>query len=440
MSHSTRRRFIQQAVGAAAGAGAVGSAAAAAAQVGSKPRRSTVSPAERITIGVIGLRNQGHNDMMRFLAARRAQVGWLADPDDAIRPECTEQIKKVQGKPPKRVRDFRTVLDAKDVDAVIVATPDHWHAIATVLACQAGKDVYVEKPASHNVKEGRAMVDAARKHGRVVQVGSHQRSAQHYKDAVEYIRSGKLGKIGLAKAGVIFQRGKIGRPDDCDPPKSVDYDLWLGPAPKRPFNPNRFHYNWHFFWDYGTGEMGNWAAHHLDIVMWALNLDYPTAVSATGGVFVLGERDNRETPDTQIVLFDYPNMSLVWELRQWSTHGQDGATNAAVYGDQAALIVHRGGWEVRPEGKDKKGFKKPGKTYLKDHVENFIDCVKTRQRPNADIEDGHKTATMCHLGNIATRLHRRLVFDGKTETFVSDAEANAYLTREYRKPYVLPGV
>ncbi len=442
---TTRRTFIHQAAGALAGAASVGTTAVGAPESGAVPKSRTKRPSssERITIGVIGLRNQGHNDMTRFLASRQAQVAWVADPDDAIRPEVIEQVRKIQGKPPKRVRDFRHVLDAGDVDAVVVATPDHWHAIATVMACQAGKDVYVEKPASHNVREGRAMVDAARKHGRVVQVGSHQRSAEHYQQAVEFVRSGKLGKIGLAKAGVIFQRSAIGRPADCAPPKSVDYDLWQGPAPKRPFNPNRFHYNWHFFWDYGTGEMGNWAAHHLDIIMWALDLDYPQAVSATGGVFVLGERDNRETPDTQVVLFDYPGLSLVWELRQWSTHGQDGAVSTAFYGDQAALMVNRSHWEVRPEWKNKKetyieGFKKPGKTYLGDHVNNFIDCVRTRKRPNADIEDGHKTAVMCHLGNLATRLHRRLVFDGRTETFVGDAEANRYLTREYRKPYVLP--
>jgi len=441
MCQTNRRTFVQQAAGALAGAGAV---AAASPVPGQERRRrsSRVPPSERITIGVIGLRNQGHNDMIQFLSNRQAEVAWLADPDDGIRPECAEQVKRIQRKAPKRVRDFRTVLDAKDVDAVIVATPDHWHAIATVMACQAGKDVYVEKPASHNVKEGRAMVDAARKHKRVVQVGSHQRSAEHYQQAVEFVRSGQLGKIGLAKAGVIFRRAKIGNPLDCAPPKTVDYDLWLGPAPKRPFNPNRFHYNWHFFWDYGTGEMGNWAAHHLDIVMWALDLGYPTAVSATGGLFVL---DDRETPDTQVVLFDYPNLSVVWELRQWSSHGRDGTTSTAFYGDQAALMVNRSGWEVRPEPKNKKethldGFKKPGKTPLSDHVRNFVECVKSRERPNADIEDGHKTAVMCHLGNIATRLHRRLVFDAKTETFTGDAEASKYLTRDYRKPYVLPEV
>ncbi|MBN1345887.1 MAG: Gfo/Idh/MocA family oxidoreductase [Phycisphaerae bacterium] len=429
MSKTTRRTFIRATASALAGAGAMGSTR--------RVRAEGVSANEKLTIGVIGLRNQGRNDMHRFLDTKQAQVAWVADPDDSVARGNAQEVAKRQGKAPKAVRDFRAMLDAKDVDAVVIATPDHWHAISTILACQAGKDVYVEKPASHNVKEGREMVEAARKHNRVVQVGSHQRSAEHYQQACEYARSGKLGKIAMAKAGVIHERTAIGVKPDCEAPKGVDYDLWLGPAPKRPFNPNRFHYNWHWWWDYGTGEMGNWAAHHLDILMWYLELDYPTAVSASGGTFVF---DDREVPDTQIVLYDYPKLTVVWEQRLWTQQGGDGVSGANVYGSDAAMMVDRGGWEVRPDDKKADRAQHKGRTDLKDHVQNFIDCVKSRKRPNADIEDGHRTAVMCHLGNIATRLKRRLVFDGKTETFVGDAEANTYLTREYRKPYELPSV
>ncbi len=428
MSQTTRRVFLQGA----------GGAVAASAMSQARPAKSqSVSPNEKLTLGVIGLRNQGRNDMNTFLGTKMAEVAWMADPDYNLARAYARGVEKAQQKAPKVVRDFREVLDDKSVDAVVIATPDHWHAIATVMACQAGKDVYVEKPASHNVKEGRAMVEAARKYKRVVQVGSHQRSAEHYQKACAFVRSGKLGKISMAKAGVVHRRDKIGVKPDCDPPPAVDYDLWLGPAPKRPFNPNRFHYNWHWWWDYGTGEMGNWAAHHLDIVMWYLDLGYPTAVSAAGGTFFF---DDREVPDTQIVLYEYPDRTVVWEQRLWDRAGGEGVEGSNFFGDQAAVMINRGGWKVVPEGKKKSPEFHKGTTPLSSHVRNFIDCVKGRKTPNADIACGHKTAVLCHLGNIALRLKRRLVFDGKTETIVGDAEASTYLTREYRKPYVLPEV
>jgi predicted dehydrogenase len=331
-------------------------------------------------------------------------------------------------------KDFRHALDDKDVTALAIAAPDHWHAPATVWACQAGKHVYCEKPASHNLIEGRRMVEAARKYDRVVQLGTQRRSGASYQSAAEFIRAGKLGKVPFARTWIAGNRPSIGRKSDGDVPKGVDYSLWLGPAPERPFNANRFHYEWHWNWDYGTGELGNNGIHYLDVARMLVGLDAPTRVSAGGGL--LFYEDDHQTPDTHVATFDFPGTCVTWEHHIWSKTGSEGKSSGIlVYGEKGTLVIDDKGWQVIDgiEASDK------GAEIERPHLQNFLDCIRDRsKRPNADIEEGHKSTRLCHLGNIALRVGRTLHFDAKTETIEYDSEANQLLGRTYRKPFVMP--
>jgi predicted dehydrogenase len=398
---------------------------------------------EKVALALIGGRNQGKHDALAAIK-QGAEIKTFCDLDEAILAKTGVEIEQAQGKRPTPVKDFRRVLENKDIDGVIIATPDHWHANITIAACQAGKDVYIEKPLSQTIREGQLMRDAARKYGRVVQVGTQRRSMEHFKSAVEYVASGKLGKICLIKAWMCQVRPSIGNPPDGVPPAGVDYDMWLGPAPLRPFNPNRFHYNWRFFWDYGNTELGNQGVHMLDIAMWAIEslrgLDFclPNHVSGTSGIYWL--HDAKEVPDTQVLTYDYGDFALTWELRSFARHhpieGSAGAT--AFYGTDATLVADDdSGWTVfDKDGKTVENTKPSGGS----HEGNFLECVKSRKRPNADVELGRLSTTICHLGNIATRLNRDVRFDPRTETFGDDHEADAYLMKQYRAGYELPAV
>jgi predicted dehydrogenase len=397
---------------------------------------------EKIVLGLIGGRNQGRAVAINAIKDG-AEIKTFCDLDDAILGKVGPQLEESQKKMPGTCKDFRHVLDDKDIDAVIIATPDHWHAIQTILACQAGKDVYIEKPLSQTIHEGQQMRDAARKYKRVVQVGTQRRSAVHIQNAVEFATSGKLGKICTIKAWITQLRESIGNPPDGTPPPGVDYDVWLGPAPSRPFNPMRFHYNWRFFWDYGNSELGNQGVHMLDVGMWAiekmrgLNDCLPRRVSANGGIYWLN--DAKEVPDTQIVTYDYGDMMLVWEMQSFQRyHLLEGSTaGTAFYGTEGTMMVDGDGWNVTfkdgspgPSGKDAGGS----------HTAKFLECIRSRQQPNSDVEIGRMSTTICHLGNISYRLGRDVRFDSKTETFGDDEAANAWLTKAYRSPYVLPEV
>ena len=372
-----------------------------------------------------------------------ATIKTFCDLDDAVLGRTGADLAKAQGKAPLFEKDFRRVLDDKDIDGVIIATPDHWHAIPTLLACQAGKDVYIEKPLSQTIHEGHLMRDAARKYKRVVQVGMQRRSEEHFRRAVEYVASGKLGKVCLVKAWMCQVRGSIGNPPDEPAPPGIDYDVWLGPAPKRPFNKNRFHYNWRFFWDYGNTELGNQGVHMLDIAMWGIQalrgVDkcLPQHVSGSSGIYWLD--DAKEVPDTQIMTYDYGDLALVWELRSFQNlFPLEGTTAAtAFYGTEGALIVDGSGWKVYAKKGEVGPSEKPSGG---SHTKNFLECIKTRKQPNADVELGRLSTTICHLGNICTRLKRDVRFDPQAENFANDQEANALLTKEYRAPYTLPPV
>lgn len=345
--------------------------------------------------------------------------------------------------------DFRNMLDDVSIDAVVVGTPDHWHALPTILACMAGKDVYVEKPASHNVREGDLMVEAARKHGRVVQVGIQSRSSPHHAEAYEYIRSGKLGKVGLVKAWESTRQGSLGYPPDEPVPAGVDYDTWLGPAPERPFNPLRFHGNWRWFFDYGTGDLGNDGVHRLDFALRGLEAvrealglpaaGLPNAVAASGGKYAFD--DAQEWPDTLYVTYDYPGATLVYEMRVWTRYPiEDEHEGAAIYGENGYVVIGNGRWRAfdadgKPTGD---GGESLNTVHDPAHKRNFLDAIRTRARPACDIEIGHTTSTLCHLGNIAWRTGRKVRYDPKTKTFAGDPEADRLLERSYRKKWVLP--
>jgi predicted dehydrogenase len=409
--------------------------------------RASDSPNDKVVLAMIGIGStvpgsvggRGRQLIRPFSSFKDVDIAYLCDIDESFYPYGQKLLSAAQRREARVEKDLRRVFENKSVDAVVVATPDHWHALATIWACQAGKHVYVEKPASHNLHEGRIMVEAARKYHRVVQLGTQSRSSASLARAAELVRSGNLGKIPHARTWVGGSRPNIGHHKDSAVPPGVDYNLWLGPAPERAFNVNRFHYRWHWMWDYGTGELGNNGIHALDRLRWILNLDAPTRVVAAGGKFFYN--DDQETPDTMTVTYEFPTCSVTWEHRVWSRGTGDGA---AVYGENGILILDREGWHVDKgiESSDK-GDSEPDRVEGTIHQRNFIDCIKSssatnEKKPNADIEEGHKSTRLCHLGNIAFRTGRANRFDAQTETCLDDPEANRLLSRSYRKQFEVP--
>jgi predicted dehydrogenase len=396
-------------------------------------RTTLAEPSERVRLAVIGVRGRGSELANLFAENRGSEVVAVCDIDDAVLEKPVKLVEKQTGKAPRTEKDFRRLLDDKSIDAIAVATPDHWHALIAVMGCQAGKDVYVEKPVSHNVVEGRRIVEAARKYSRVVQAGTQRRSMDHVKDAIAFVQSGKLGKVGMARAWIHQQRKSIGHGKPGPVPEGVDYAMWQGPAPDRPFMANRFHYNWHWFWNWGTGEIGNNGIHGVDVARWGLGVDSPLAVTSGGGKYVFD--DDQEVPDTQVTTWEFPNAVIVWEHRMWSKHGTEGSGfGIAFYGDQGTLIVDEKSWRV-VDGPEAGGTQTTG---MSAHIQNFLDCVKSRNKPNADIEIGHLSTRLCHLGNIAYRLGRKLTFDGASEQFPNDPQANRLLSREYSNRFEMP--
>ena len=347
------------------------------------------------------------------------------------------------------------MLDDPEVDAVAIATPDHWHALGTVMACQAGMDVYVEKPTSHSIWEGRKMVEAARHYGRVVQVGTQNRSAEYCHKALDYVRSGALGDIHFVRVLNSKKRDRMDTLPDKAIPRGVDYDMWLGPAPMRPFNENHFHYNWHWFWDYGGGDVVNDGVHQIDLARWMTGKTLPRTVQSAGGNHVL--KDVRETPDTQTVTWEFDGLTMALEQTLWTPYMKKtpfelrdtdslpnwpfSGTRFEIYGSKQFMFFGRmgGGWQVF-DGTGSSVALQPGKFSPANtaHVANFVECIRSRKRPNADIEDGHYSTLLAHYGNLACRVGRTLRIDPATEGFVDDDEANALVKRAYREPWVIP--
>jgi predicted dehydrogenase len=403
---------------------------------------------ERFHVAVIGIRGRGKALLHGFSALENVEVAAVCDVDSRLFDQRLAPVAERQGRPPRTVADFRRLLDDRSIDAVVLATPDHWHAIPAILACQAGKHVYVEKPAGHNLREGQAMLAAARRHRRVMQVGIQSRSGRHFAEACDYLRSGGIGKVVWAKGWESAKQGAVTPKPDAAPPPGVDYDLWLGPAPERPFNPNRFHSSWRWFFDYGCGDLGNDGVHRLDYARRGLAAgfeaqgkrlpDWPSAVSASGGKHYFD--DAQEWPDTLLVTWEYPGAILVYEMRIWSPYPMEGEEEGAiVYGDQGYLIVGNSGWRAYgPKGEPGRGGESSNEDHDRAHKLDFFECIRSGHRPACDIEIGHVASGYTHLGNIAWRTGRKLRFDGAAQRFVEDAEANALLSRSYRRPWLLP--
>jgi predicted dehydrogenase len=398
----------------------------------------------------MGLRGRGGRLLTTFASLPQVDVAYVCDVDSGVLDSRAAQLADKTGRRAKKIKDYREALDDESLDALVIGTPDHWHALPTIHACQAGKDVYVEKPDAHNILEGHTMVEAARKYDRVVQLGTQGRSGTLQRNAMEYIRSGKLGAVRFAKAWESSRQGAIGFPPDSDPPPGVDYDMWLGPAPKRRFNIRRFHGSWRWFFDYGTGDLGNDGVHLLDFARWGLETavaaqggqipDIPRAVSAHGGKYYFD--DAQEWPDTLMVTYDYPGYVVTYELRIWSPYALQGEKEgAAVYGDQGYVVLTHNRWRAF-DAKGKQVSEESGEFNDLGHAQNFIDCMSTRNRPAADLETvGHPSSLLCHLGNAAWRAGRTLRFDTEKCSFAGDEDANQYLTRAgYREPWLLPAI
>jgi predicted dehydrogenase len=392
---------------------------------------------DRVRVGLIGSGGRGREDWGNFLKQPDVEPVAVCDVYDPFREKG---IAMTEGRA-KPFSDFRRLLEQRDIDAVIVAAPDHWHALMTVAACDAGKDVYCEKPLSLMIGEGRKMVEAARRSKRVVQTGSQQRSGAHYAQAVQLIQAGHIGQVHRIAAG--FQRNIFPglKPTELANglTPALDFDMWLGPAKKIPFDPFKCIYNFRWFWDYSGGQMTNWGAHHLDIARWIVGEDATATVSGAGGRYAL--TDGGETPDTQQVTYQFNKVVVTWTS---SEIGEGDPLTLNIYGTKGMMSLTRGGFKIKPETSDSKAklplmdaMEVKGVDLNGPHVRNFLDCVKSRVKPNADIEEGHRTAVMCHLGNISTRLGRTLRWDAAKEQIIGDAEANQRLMRPYRGQWKL---
>jgi predicted dehydrogenase len=399
---------------------------------------------DKLVVALIGCGGRGTGVAGRFQAIPNVELAYICDVDDKRRAAAAEKLKVNAN---RAVADLRKVLDDKSVDAVIIATPDHWHAPAAILACEAGKHVYVEKPISHNIREGRLLVEAAQRTRRLVQHGTQVRSTAMIAEGVKLLREGIIGTVLVAKAWNIQKRRGIGHQKPSSPPQGLDFDAWVGPAPLVPYQENRCHDGWHWWYDFGTGDMGNDGIHDIDYTRWGLGVNtHPTKIVALGGKFFFD--DDQQFPDTQQVTFEYPGDGavgqrrlLIYEQRLWSTNYPHNADSGAeFYGTKGEMFMsRRGKIEVRGDRNVQIDVAiKPQSQDDAAHVRNFCDAVRGNAKLTADALTGHLTATLCHLGNIATRVGRALTFDPQAERIIGDEEANALVRRQYRNHWSAP--
>jgi len=432
MASIDRRNFLS--------ATATGTAAAAL-NYSTVPSRAAGAN-ERVRLAIIGCGGRATKGLMQEFNGGDSEIAYVCDPDAQHVEQAASIVTAAGNRAAKKTADFRHVLDDPAVDGVVIATPDHWHAPVAIMACNAGKHIYVEKPCSHNLREGRLLVEAARRNNRVVQHGTQSRSLQLIADGIQMLREGIIGDVLVAKAWNVQRRDDIGRAQPSTPPAELDYDMWVGPAAFLPYQSNRLHYRWHWWHNFGTGDLGNDGAHEIDYARWGLGVEtHPTRISGLGGKLYFN--DDQQFPDTQQIAFEYPGKGkdaqtkmLIWEMRIWSTnypYNIDSGTE--FYGTEGRmLLTKRGKLEVFGHGvKRIKTELKSKATPLLPHARDFIDAIRNNRKPNADIEIGHLSASLCHLGNIATRVRRTLEFDPQTEQIAGDNETNRMLSRNYRK-------
>lgn len=433
MSEINRRSFLQTATATAATGLVTRSATAASAN-------------DTIRAAVLGLNGRGKTHIEGFQGVKGVQVAVLCDPDQNVLNRRAEEVEKKYGIKVETETDLRKVFDRKDIDVVGIATPNHWHALATIWACQAGKDVYVEKPGSHNLFEGRQMVNAAKKYNRIVQHGVQLRSSPAIQEAVEHLRKGTIGKVYMARGLVFRWRHAIGPFKDPDKvPAGLDWNLWQGPAQERDFSQRLVHYNWHWHWDYGNGDVGNQGIHETDMCQWGLDVGLPSEIIAMGGKFLWD--DQKETPEVLSTCYFYPeeNKMIQFEVRHWNTNHEDGVDVGNIfYGSEGVLLIDGyDNYRILLGKKREPGpHAKDGGDPVGKHFQNFIEAVRARDNSilNGPVETAHLSSGLAHLGNIAFRTGRKLHFDPKTERFVNDTEADQMLTRQYREPFVVPQI
>ena len=433
MSEVSRRAFIQTA--------AVGTAAATIAA----PARAAKSPNEKIRVAVIGIRGRGKDHMNGFQKQPNVEITTICDVDESLfEPRIKEFFTDRGLSRPKTVTDMREIMEDDSIDVVSVATPNHWHSLAAIWAIQAGKDVYCEKPCSHNIFEGRQLANAAKKYGRCVQHGTQIRSNPAIREAIQHIKDGLLGEVYMARGLCYRWRPTIGEFPDSEAPDGVDYNLWLGPAAERPFNENRFHYNWHYMWDYGNGDIGNQGVHQMDVCRWGLGVDLPSRVSSASGMFIYD--DQKEVPNVINSSFDFPDAGergkmMVFDVRPYHTNDEKGAkVGILFYGSEGYMVIDSYSSYRTYLGQN--GKPGPKGNVEGDHYANFIEAVRAQDPAllHAPIEEGHYSSGLCHIGLASAKLGRSLNFDPKTEQFIDDDEANAFITREYRDPFIVPEI
>lgn len=426
-----------------------------------KSYKSIIGANDRINMSVIGVRGQGFGHLKRWAGMAEKDnvyVKTICDVDESLWAERVAAVHEIQGKKPNTAYDMRKVFDDKDIDAVSIATPNHWHALATIWAVQAGKDVYVEKPCSHNVFEGRKMIEAARKHNRIVQVGFQNRSIENVRKAMQFLHNGGIGEVYMAKGLCYKPRDSFGISPDSDPPEGLHYDLWLGPAANRPYNEKKGHYNWHWHWDTGNGDIGNQGPHQFDVARWGMNKnEHPVKVSSSGGYYKFTKEEcSQETANTQTAVLEYADGKILqFEVRGLSTGGEAGLDvkiGNLFYGTKGWMEVNGGEWrtymgpnnEPGPSSETEDSGEDQVVDYLAapgngGHYANFIAALRSGKRSDltCDIQEGYYSTVLPLLSNISYRLGRTLSFDGQKEKFVNDGEADKMLTRKYRKPYVV---
>lgn len=471
----SRREFLTRSSQTALGITAAGILSSCTVSQSTTAKKSgAIGANERVNIAVIGIRNRGYALANGFAKMDTVRIKTLCDIDENLYADRIREIEQLQDSAPATEYDLRRVFDDKDIDAVVIATPNHWHALATIWACQAGKHVYVEKPCSHNIFEGRKTVQAARKYNRIVQGGFQCRSFKNIRQAMKFLHDGGLGDVYMARGLCFKPRGDIGKyPDgpmskaeefsftvdgdnkltyDCEYLKAVHYDLWLGPAPKRPFNRNHFHYNYHWLWDYGNGDIGAQGPHQFDIARWGLNKnEHPVKIKSTGGYFAFDS--DQQTPNTQSAVYEYADGKILqFDVRGlYTNHEDDIRVGDLFYGTKGWMHVDGEAWktyfgrnnEPGPSSETAGEFADPmnlAGTGGDAHRDNFIRAIRSgkRQDLTADIETSLISDCLHHLANISYRLGRELKFDGSKEKFIGDEQANQMLTRDYRSPYVVP--
>jgi predicted dehydrogenase len=480
MSLRSRRQFLEDSMLATAAA----LAASSASSVFAKDEKPGANPNDKLSVAVVGVKGRGTSHIDAYTKRKDVEITYVVDVDEVIGKKRVEEIEKKQGRAPRLVADMRQAFEDKSLDLVSIATPNHWHALAAIWAMQAGKDVYVEKPVSHNVSEGRRAVQVARKYNKICQTGTQSRSMQGMRDAIQYIHDGKIGEVKLARGLCYKRRGSIGPKGEYAVAPEINYDLWSGPAPLLPLTRKQLHYDWHWMWPYGNGDLGNQGIHQMDIARWGLKADQlSSSILSYGGR--LGYEDAGDTPNTQVVVHDYGDKTLVFEVRGLKTEPYKGAGVGVIFEGSDGYVVmpsYESATAFDKKGEVVTTFKKGG-----DHFANFLDAVRSRKKEDlhADILEGHLSSALCHLGNISyllgsptsvadakervqtiksndasaetferttqhlkdngvdlaqtqIRYGAHLKLDPKKETFIDNSAADAMLTRQYRAPFVVP--